>query len=76
MNEFGDEYENRKDKTTINSQMTFDTNEKFTNVVTQRPWSLSVWWANFNLTNAQERVIIERIFGQSRHFPILSNQNI
>lgn len=117
--QFGDEYINRKGKTTINVQMTCDANEKITSVDAQWPGSVHdsrIWrlsgvqevvrrydgdvcllgdsgygitpWLltpfdevrnprerNFNLTHAQERVIIERVFGQmKRRFPILSSQ--
>lgn len=117
--EFGDEYVNRKGKTTINIQMTCDANEKITSVDAQWPGSVHdgrIWrvsgiqdvvrrydgdvcllgdsgygitpWLltpfdeprnarerNYNSTHAQERVIIERVFGQmKRRFPILSSQ--
>lgn len=116
---FGDEYVNRKGKTTINVQMTCDANEKITSVDAQWPgsvhdsriwrmsgvldvvrrhdgdvsllgdsgYSITPWLLTpfdeprnaherkYNVTHAQERVIIERVFGQlKRRFPILSSQ--
>ena len=116
---FGDEYVSRKGTTTINVQMTCDTNGKITSVDAQQPgnahdsriWQLggiqevvqrydddicllddsghgitaclltpfdkprNACERSFNLSHAQERVIIERVFGQLKHrFPILSSQ--
>lgn len=115
---FGDEYVNRKGKTSINVQITCNSREQITSVDAQWPGSvhdsriwrmstvqdvlrrydgdvcllgdsgygISPWMLTpydevrnalehqFNVVHAQERVVIERIFGQmKRRFPILSS---
>ncbi|KAJ8940577.1 hypothetical protein NQ314_010655 [Rhamnusium bicolor] len=84
----GDEYINRKRYATINVQAMCNAAEQFTSISAEWPGSVHdarIWRTSpepprnglerhFNLIQARERCIIERLFGQlKKRFPILGN---